>query len=89
MSREQLRAEALAAGKAAKHNLQWIRRHPDRIDPSKRVDMEIYLNGLIRFAKEEIKNARRAGRTSLRVRLKHLTASILSHHVGAGKGERA
>lgn len=79
MSREELASDALAAGQAAKHNLEWMDKHPDRIDQSKREDMQEYLNGMIRFSEEEIKNARLAGRAGLRVRLKNLVVSILAH----------
>ncbi len=89
MSREQLAAEALAAGQAARHNLRWMEKHPERIDQSKRVEMEQYLNSMIRFSKEEMKNARRAGRTSLRNRLKFLVKSILAHQRFEGKGNQA
>ncbi|MEF2247718.1 hypothetical protein [Paenibacillus sp. IITD108] len=80
MSREQLVAEALAAGQAAKHNLRWMDKHPDRFDQSKREDMKEYLNNMIRFSKVEMKNARLAGRTSkLRTRLSSLVVSIIPH----------
>lgn len=79
MSRQQLIQEALRVAVNARHNLLWMERHPDRYDQSKKADMQAYLRKMRRFAKEEIKNARRAGRTSLRNRLKNLIASILAH----------
>lgn len=82
MERELLIAEAREAGQAASHNLQMIVREPDRmIHPAKLVDGITYLNTMIRFAEseQEMKNARRAGRTlGLRTRLKLLVASILA-----------
>ncbi len=79
MSREQLAAEALAAGQAARHNLKWMDKHPDRIDQSKRKEMKEYLNSMIRFSKMEIKNTRSAKRASLRNRLKFLVVFIIPH----------
>lgn len=78
MSREQLAAEALATGQAAQHNMRWMKKYPERYDASKRNEMEAYLHMLNRFSKEEMKNARRLGRTSLRNRLKCLVLSIIS-----------
>lgn len=78
MSRNLLIADALAAGKAAKHNLEWMAKHPERIDQNKRLDMEDYLNMMIVFSEIEIRNARRSGRTSLRTRLKCLVVSIIA-----------
>lgn len=77
MPREVLAAEALAAGRAAIHNLKWMKRHPERFDQSKKHDMETYLYMMIKFSKEEKKNARRLGRTSLKSRLRNLFASII------------
>lgn len=79
MNRLTIIAEAHAAGRAAKHNLKWIRKHPDRIDASKRKYMEAYLRMMIRFAKKEMKNARRAGRAQLRHRSRNLFVSIIPH----------
>ncbi|MOA42265.1 hypothetical protein D3C78_1643030 [compost metagenome] len=84
MSRERLAADARAAGQAAKHNLKFIRKYPEKVtDESKLPEMEAYLQMLIRFEayefEQEIKNARRAGRTSLRTRLKNLVVSIIAH----------
>lgn len=78
MSRDQLIEEARAAGQAAKHNLKFIRNNPDKVDQSKVADMEAYLHMLIDFEKCEKKNARLAGRTSLRTRLKNLVVSIIA-----------
>lgn len=77
MDRHVLAHEAAAAARRARHNLEWIRKHPDRIDPAKRADMEAYLRKLIRFAREEKRNARRAGRTSRLVRLGNMLFSII------------
>jgi hypothetical protein len=83
MSRDHLAAEARAAGQAAEHNLRFIRSNPDKVDQSKMPDMEAYLQMLIRFEayefEHEIKNARLAGRTPLRTRLRNLVLSIVSH----------
>lgn len=78
MDRKILAAEALAAGRAAKHNLKLIQENPEKIRQGKMENAEAYLNMLIRFSEEEMKNARQAGRTSLRTRLKCLVLSILS-----------
>ncbi|RJX40908.1 hypothetical protein D3P09_02495 [Paenibacillus pinisoli] len=79
MLREQLADEARRAGRNAEHNLKWMEKHPDRFDPSKKLEMQAYLHSMIRFARIEIKNARRAGRTSkLRTRLSSLLLSILT-----------
>lgn len=78
MDRKILVAQAIEAGKAAKHNLKVIQENPEKIHPDKMEEAEAYLNMLIRFSEEEIENARRAGRTSLRTQLKCLVLSILS-----------
>ncbi|WP_019420149.1 hypothetical protein [Paenibacillus sp. OSY-SE] len=78
MNRKQLVAQALQASKHAEHNLNVIRENPDKILPGRQVDAEAYLNKMISFAEEEMKNARQAGRTSLRTRLKYLVSIILS-----------
>lgn len=77
MDRQALAREAEAAARRARHNLEWIRKHPDRIDPAKRADMEAYLERMIRFAEEEKRNARRAGRTSRLMRLGNFLAFII------------
>lgn len=81
MSREQLAAEALEAGRAAEHNLRWMQKHPDRFDQRKKHDMETYLHMMLQFSKEEMKNARLAGRTSLRTRSRNLLLSIIAQLV--------
>jgi len=88
LSREQLAAQALAAGQAAKHNLRWMDKHPERFDQSKREDMKKYLNSMIRFSKAEMRNARLAGRTSLRKHLKFLVKSILPYQQLERKGNQ-
>lgn len=88
MNREQLAAEALRAGKNSKHNLTLIKKHPEKMLPGKMESGMEYLNRMIRFAEEEMKNARRAGRTlRLRTRLKSLVLLILSSPNGKRKGE--
>ncbi|WP_274363735.1 hypothetical protein [Paenibacillus thermotolerans] len=85
MSRDKLIADALEAAKHARHNLKWILNNPEKIDESKREDMVAHLQRMIRFADIEMKNARRAGRTSLRTRLRtSLFAFILPHSVEKG-----
>ncbi|MGO4540348.1 hypothetical protein [Paenibacillus sp. 2TAB19] len=79
MCRDQLRVDALAAGRAARHNLALIRREPERIEETHRKDAENYLQMMISFEAYEMKNARLAGRTSLRTRLKNLVIRIISH----------
>ncbi|MGG1880162.1 hypothetical protein ABDI30_21680 [Paenibacillus cisolokensis] len=88
MKREDLARQALEAGQAAEHNLQLIAREPGRMNsPEKLVDGIAYLNTMIRFAEEEKKNARRAGRTlGLRTRLKSLLLSILNAERQKRKG---
>ncbi|WP_127580947.1 hypothetical protein [Paenibacillus koleovorans] len=78
MSEKQLIEQARQAAKNAKHNLKWIRDHPERIMPGKKVAMVQHLEILISFSKEERKNARRAGRTRLRKRLSDLVVAILT-----------
>lgn len=78
MDRKILVAQAIEAGKAAKHNLKVIQENPEKIRPGKMENAEAYLNMMINFAEEEIKNARRAGRTSLRTWLKCLVLSIVT-----------
>lgn len=78
MDRQKLVDQALEAGKNAQHNLKIIQENPEKIHPGKHEDAMAYLNKMIRFAEEEIENARRAGRTSLRNRLKCLLLSIVT-----------
>ncbi|PRA04862.1 MULTISPECIES: hypothetical protein [unclassified Paenibacillus] len=78
MSREQLAHEALQAGRNSKHNLELIRKQPEKLLPGKMNEAEQYLNMMIRFAEVEMKNARLAGRTlGLRTRLKSLLLQIV------------
>lgn len=77
LDRLALAREAEAAARRARHNLRWIRRNPDKVDQAKRADMEAYLKRLIRFAREEKRNARLAGRTSRLVRLGNILFSII------------
>lgn len=76
MTREQLRAQALEAGRNAPRNLRLIRRNPEIIQYWKIEYAVSYLEKMQRFVKEETKNARRSGRTSLRNRLRNLLFSI-------------
>ncbi|MCY7484291.1 hypothetical protein [Paenibacillus alvei] len=78
MLREQLVVEAMQAAESAKHNIEVIKMHPEKILPGKHADAMAYLNMMIEFAEEEIENARRAGRTSLRTQLKCLVLSIVT-----------
>lgn len=78
MDRKILVAQAIEAGKSAKHNLRVIQENPEMIRPGKMENAEAYLNLLIRFSEEEIENARQAGRTSLRTWLKCLVLSIVT-----------
>jgi len=88
MSREQLAAEALQAGRNSKHNLELIRKQPEKLLPGKMNEAEQYLNQMIRFAEVEMKNARLAGRTlGLRTRLKSLVLQILQSPEQKRKGE--
>ncbi|SFJ43833.1 hypothetical protein SAMN02799624_04520 [Paenibacillus sp. UNC496MF] len=87
MTREQLAAEARRAGKNAVHNLNWTRKYPDRYEPDKRAEMEAYLLMMIQFARYEIENARRPGRTSVRSRVRELMFSILSFCKHLSKGD--
>lgn len=88
MSREQLAYEALQAGRNSKHNLELIRKRPEKLLPGKMNNAEEYLNRMIRFAEAEIENARLAGRTlGKRTRLKSLVLLILSSPESKRKGE--
>lgn len=75
MKREVLVEQAKTAGQAAEHNLKVIVMNPERmISLEKYCDGVVYLNKMIWFAQEEMKNAHRPGWTSLKSRLlKHLT----------------
>jgi len=79
MSRERLIAEARAAGRAAKHNLKWMKKYPERYEASNKERMQSYLRMLIRFEAYEKKNARLAGRTSVWTRFKDRFVSIIPH----------
>ncbi|MBO7747379.1 hypothetical protein I8J29_24645 [Paenibacillus sp. MWE-103] len=87
MTREQLAAEARRAGRNAVHNLKWMREYPNRYEPDKRSEMEAYLLKMIQFARYEIENARRPGRTSERSRVRELLFSILSLRKYLSKGD--
>lgn len=76
MSREQLAAEALEVAKAAEHNMWWIWNHPDRVDQSKVDDMIAYLQRMHHLARMEMKNARRAGRTSQKSTVQSIFSSL-------------
>lgn len=79
MDRDQLVVEARAAGQAARHNLEWLDKHPERFDQSKKEEMQSYLHMLINFSENEQKNARRLGRTRFSTPIKSLIASIIPH----------
>lgn len=90
MDRTELVIEAKQAGRNAKYNLQVIRKNPVMMLPGKMENAESYLNMMIRFAEEEQKNARLAGRTlSLRTRLRNLVTSILIEDSQKSKRETA
>ncbi|BFH63956.1 hypothetical protein [Paenibacillus azoreducens] len=81
MSREDLAKEAIQVGKNAKHNLQLIQEHPEKmIDSKKLSDGMEYLNKMIRIAETEteMKKDRRPGQSRLRTRLKSLLSSIVA-----------
>lgn len=78
MNREAMVKEAVQAAKSAKHNREVIKKYPEKILSGKHEDAMGYLNMMIRFAEEEKKNARRAGRTSLRNHLKNLLTAIVT-----------
>ncbi|HIW32676.1 MAG TPA: hypothetical protein IAA29_07805 [Candidatus Paenibacillus intestinavium] len=77
MPREQLIQDAVKAGQAAKHNLAWMDKHPERFDGSKKEGMQSYLHMLINFSKNEQKNTRSAKRASVATRFKDLFVSII------------
>lgn len=79
MPREQLVSEARQAARAARHNLKWMDKHPDRYDEKKKKDMQQYLNMLIKFAKEDKKNTRFAERASVLSSVKGFVVSIVPH----------
>lgn len=88
MTREQLAYEALQAGKNSKHNLNLIRKQPERMLPGQMENAVAYLDRMIRFAEVEMKNARLAGRTlGLRTWLKSLLLQILQSPEQKRKGE--
>ncbi len=90
MEREKLAKEAREAGLRAAHNLKVIRKYPEKLLPGAQGNAEAYLNMMIQFSEEEMKSARRAGRTlGLRTRLKLLVASILRDDSPKRKGEPA
>ena len=81
MPREQMIKDAVKAGQAAKHNLKWMDKHPERFDGSKKEDMQSYLHMLINFSKNEQKNTRSAKRASLLSSVKDLLVSIIPQFV--------
>lgn len=81
MPREILIAEARAAGQAARKNLAWMDKHPDRFDQSKADDMRDYLHMLIAFSKNEQKNTRSAKRALVSSSIKGFIVSIIPYAV--------
>jgi hypothetical protein len=81
MPRELLVIEARAAAAAAKHNLAWMDKHPDRYDQAKAKDMRKYLKLMLHFSKMEIKNTRSAKRASVLSLFKGLIVSIIPQSV--------
>jgi len=65
----------------------WIHSHPNRVDPKVRPAAIDFLNNSIAELDKlsEMENARRAGRTSLRDRLRTLVAAIVSQTMPTGK----
>ncbi|NUU62658.1 hypothetical protein [Paenibacillus agri] len=91
---EDLEQEARFVAKNAKHNLKLVKQQAAVIDPAKLESNIKWLEMMIDLhqrdlaaAKEQMKKARLAGRTSLRTRLKYLVASILREDRSKGKGE--
>ncbi|CAM3318732.1 MULTISPECIES: hypothetical protein [Paenibacillus] len=79
MERQVLIEQARAAGRAAEHNLMLIVRDPERmVKPESFINGVHYLNKMIAFAEAEMKNARRAGRASLKHWFNQLLGSILN-----------
>lgn len=75
MDRNVLVAEAIEAGRVAKHNLQVIRNNPEAVKQGERQSIEDYLEMVISAAENE--KVRLAGRTGLRAYLKSLLSSIV------------
>lgn len=84
MERTVMIAEAIEAGRIAKHNLKVIRENPEAVKDGEFRSIEDYLMMLIRVAENE--KARLAGRTPLRSRLKCLVVSILTVDRAERKG---
>ncbi|GIO13572.1 hypothetical protein J19TS2_31270 [Cohnella xylanilytica] len=65
----------------------WIHSHPHRVDPEVRPAAIDFLNNSIAELDEpsKMKNTRRAGRMSLRDRLRTLVAVIVAQNLTAGK----
>lgn len=79
MKREVLVEQAKAAGQAAGHNLMVIARNPERMNtPKSFLDGVAYLNKMISFAEEEMKNAHRPGWTSVKTHLLNNLLLILN-----------
>jgi len=76
MQREALIADASQVIRNARHNLRWIRKNPEKVDPSKRDAVEEYLQHMVKLGQLEKKNNRRAGRLSLRNLLRNLLSII-------------
>lgn len=91
---EQLEGEARFVAQNAKHNLKLVKQQAAVIDPAKLESNIKWLEMMISLhqkdlaaAKEQMKKARLAGRTSLRTRLKYLVTSILRDDDRKSKGE--
>ncbi|HLT41987.1 MAG TPA: hypothetical protein VKZ95_04715 [Sphingobacteriaceae bacterium] len=81
MPRELLVAEARAAGQAAKKNLAWMDKHPERYDQTKANNMREYLHMLIKFSENEQKNTRSAKRALVLSSFKGFIVSIIPQSV--------
>lgn len=69
------------------HMRDWIHSHPHRVDPEVKPAAIDFLNNSIAELDrpEKMKNTRRAGRMSLRDRLRTLVAVIVTQNLPAGK----
>lgn len=81
MPRELLVMEAREAAAAAKHNLKWMDKHPERYDQAKAKEMRKYLKLMIHFSKMEIKNTRSAKRASFVSSVKGFLVSIIPQSI--------
>lgn len=89
MSNKQRNAEGQAWRDQNKRIREWLLQHPARVQNGM-WHVSINLTEVLEAELDrEMKNARRAGRTSLRNRLKCLVMSIISYRFSGRKGARA